>query len=158
MSNQANGIPTSGSLGPALVGRLYTLDEAAAQIHASVKAAALRAAIADGRLAARKIGRTLLIAGEDLNAYLEECRTCPAPAKAPGSDYSAPMIGTAPSLARGSGNTGGTFSGRKEGNGASVRRALTTAQRLKKGKPPSPPSSTNRTGADGQAAPVIPIK
>lgn len=138
--------------------RLYTLEEAAARIHTSVKPAALRAAVNEGRLVARKVGRTLLIGEADLRAYLEECRTCPVPAKDPASACSAPMSGTMQSPARASVITAGTSSGRKPASGASERRALTIAQQLKNGKPPLPPSSPSRTEAGARPGHVIPIK
>lgn len=158
MSNQVHHGQAVGDRNGVLPERLFTLNEAAAELHASVKPAALRAAINEGRLVARKVGRTLLIAESDLRDYLEECRTCPAPAKAPASASSARMSATAPRSEKGSGITDGTSSGRKQANGVSERRASIIAQQLKSAKRPSPASSPSRREGAGQPAPVIPIR
>ncbi len=158
MSNQVHGGQAAGDRNGVLPERLFTLKEAAAQLHASVKPAALRTAINEGRLVARKVGRTLLIAEGDLRDYLEECRTCPVPAKAPASASSGLTNATAPKCEKGSGITDGTSSGRKPANGVSVRRALTIAQQLKNAKPRSQTSLPSKNEGAGQPAPVIPIR
>ena len=61
--------------------RLLTLDEAAAALHATVTPGALRAAIAAGQLAGRRIGRRFYVS----EIALQEFVRCPAPANPPAS-------------------------------------------------------------------------
>ncbi|MBI5119816.1 MAG: helix-turn-helix domain-containing protein [Rhodospirillales bacterium] len=158
MNEQGNAPGMAGTMEGGARPTLFTLEEAAAWLHNAVKSAALRVAINQGRLSAIKVGRTLLIAKADLETFLEESRTCRAPPKAQGFACSDPTPATGPRSARASAITDGTSSGESMGSGANVRRALTTAQRLKKGKPHLPTSSQARNEAEGQAAHVIPIR
>lgn len=137
---------------------LFTLQEAAALIHRTCKPASLRAAIEEGRLQARKIGRALYVTSDDLSSYLESCRLCPAPAKAPASASSAPMIVMAPNSVPGSANTAGISYGSRMDGAVNVRRASTIAQQLKSGKMPSRTSSSSSRGADVRADRAVPTK
>lgn len=138
--------------------RLYSLAEAAAEIHHSVKTAALRAAIDAGNLVGRKIGRTMLVAGRDLIDYLDRCRTCHASPRDQGSASTGQTKGTGRSRAKDSANTAGTSSGKTTAKGANERRALTIAQQLKTGKGCSPTSSTPRSAEDSRTGRVVPIR
>jgi excisionase family DNA binding protein len=49
--------------------RLYTVDEAAKELHEAISPRAIYAAIADGRLAAQRIGRRYFIAHGELGRF-----------------------------------------------------------------------------------------
>ena len=66
---------------PALTVQLLTLEEAAAALHATISVSTLRAALRDGRLPRRKIGRRYFVTP----AEIEEFLACPAPESLPGS-------------------------------------------------------------------------
>jgi len=61
--------------------RLLTIEEAAAALHATVTVSAVRSAIREGRLTAKRIGKRYYIAECDLRRFAQ----CPAPASPPAS-------------------------------------------------------------------------
>jgi excisionase family DNA binding protein len=77
--------------------RLLTVEEAAAELHATVTVRAIRDAIRSGALAATRIGRRYYVTPEALRRFAR----CPAPASRPGST-SAPIAanGSSATMAR----------------------------------------------------------
>lgn len=138
--------------------RLYSLAEAAALIHSSVKPAALREAINAKKLNAKRIGRATLIAHSDLMAYLGRCDTCPESDKGHGSNSSGPTPAMEPASKPASKNTDGTSSGAKAAGRGSARPALTTAQRLKSAKKHSPGSLPSSSAGEGSKVLAFPGK
>lgn len=113
--------------------RLLTLEEAAPALHETVTVSTLRAAIRDGRLPRRKIGRRYYLTP----AELEEFCTCLAPASPPAST-------TAPTNASGSSAMAPARSGQAM--------AMASVARLKKLS-----GNTSRAASRPPAA-VLPIR